>query len=104
MDRRFEDQWIRSNSGYQRINSHCFALNIANIDRLRSTQYIADDPEAATSRFSIVAMDILEMLPHDRAGFVSALQDGILANMPVQKLSTHGRAEKLEQLKAWLLH
>jgi hypothetical protein len=104
LHRKFEARWIASNPESSKVNSHCLALNVANIDILRAAQNIdIEEVEKGISRFCASAMRQLEILPDDAASFESAIERGVLMNMPFEKFLIHGREKKLSCLKLVLV-
>lgn len=101
--RAFESRWIVSNPESRKVNSHCLALNIANIDSLRARQYITGD--ASSVQISALCSSIineLERLPSDEASLKSVLEHGKIIGRPIESFIVHARLTKLMALRSFL--
>jgi hypothetical protein len=103
VNREFESDWIRSNLRPRNSNTHCLAMNIANIDPIRAEQYINTmDMETQILAFTTSTTHFLETLPNDAARLLEALERGKLADIPLEKFAIHGRDRKLAELVSYI--
>jgi hypothetical protein len=103
LHREFECQWVASQLSPLIVNSYCLALNIANIDALRSTQRVAQNTLPSDSlKFGSVVLTLLDKLPSDETALSTAFDRRVLMDLPLEKFVIHGRTEKLLQLERFI--
>src|ERR1700744_1369941 len=93
--REFEQWWLKRSLNSPRVNSHCLALNIANLDELRAKQRIENNAESNLQEFSIAVMEVLKSLPSSAESVREAFNRDLLIGLPFEKFIIHGRNEKL---------
>lgn len=103
VNRMFERHWTQTCSEAVKHNSHCLALNIANIDTLRAQQHIETTRLGERiSQFCNLILAELEALPYDEASFRSALDGNVLMGLPLEKFAILGRAKKFSCLRTFM--
>jgi hypothetical protein len=79
-------------------------LNISNLQELPKLGYIsAMAMRKDIQSFVHCLVSFLERMPHDHNSLVETLRCGELANIPLQNFVVYGEAEKVSELRAFVM-